>query len=433
MTRRIVAALLLTIGLAPAAGAQGNRSLRDRLPDLFRYGGCSQALCLAGSLAQNVHGNHFIGAAAGANQTMLEFLTDAVGQSLASIPVSAASSGASFTFENGVPVKSASSAGPVFGERAPTLGRHRLLVGANVTSLNFTTLRGRPIHDLNFNFTHQDVDPVGVYGNPDFENDVINARVALDFNVLATTAYMTFGLFDNVDIGVAVPYVYTTMKGSAVMQVIPFGSGGSTPHYFAGTADNPILRVGTNIDGSANGIGDVAGRLKINLSQSKPFSLALLADARFPTGDKDNFLGSGQTNVRGLMVMSGQYGAIAPHANVGYLYRGGGTQNNAFLATVGFDQMVSSWATTALEVISEQQVGENKLQLPGPVQYDVPIRRTVDPTDSPNTRDNTTSASLGAKVTTTNGTRIIVNGIFPLSRGGLQPDVVWTAGLEYTF
>ena len=37
----------------------------------------------------------------------------------------------------------------MFGERAPTLGRNRLLVGANVTSINFTTLRGRPIKDLN--------------------------------------------------------------------------------------------------------------------------------------------------------------------------------------------------------------------------------------------------------------------------------------------
>ena len=429
MLRRLVALALTSAVLQSTAHAQ---DLRDRIPDLFRYGGCSEALCLAGSLG-TAHGSHFIGAAAGANQTVIEFLGEAVGVSLGNIPISAASSGATFTFVEGVPVKTSSSAGPVFGERAPTLGRRRLLVGANVTSLNFTTLRGRPIKDLNFNFTHEDVDPTGEYGNPAFENDVIRANVALDFNVLATTAYLTYGLTDRIDVGFAVPYVYTTMRGSAIMQVDPIGSGTATPHYFAGTADNPVLRVGTNIDGSAQGIGDVAARVKVNLSQAPVFSFSLLGDARFATGDENNFLGAGATSVRGLAVASGQYGPFAPHVNAGYLYRGGEFQNNAVLATFGFDQLLSSWATLAADVITEQQIGNGKLQLPGPVFYDTPYRRVVDPTDIPNKRDDPVSASLGMKFTTTNGLRIVVNGIFPLARAGLQPDVVWTSGLEYTF
>ena len=429
MLRRVVALALAATLVQSTAEAQ---DLRDRIPDLFRYGGCSQALCLAGSLG-TAHGTHFIGAAQSANGTVIEFLSDAVGVSLGNIPISAASSGATFTFVEGVPVKTASSAGPVFGERAPTLGRRRLLVGANVTSLNFTTLRGRPIKDLNFNFTHENVDPVAVYGDPAFENDVIEAKVALDFNVLATTAYMTYGLTDRIDLGVAVPFVYTTMRGSAVMQIDPIGSGTSTPHYFAGTADAPILRVGTNIDGSAQGLGDVSGRVKVNLSQAPVFAFSLLADARFATGDEKNFLGAGQNSVRGLAVMSGQYGPFSPHLNAGYLYRGGKNFNNAVLTTIGFDQLLSSWATMAADVISERQVGASKLQLPGPVVYDAPYRRVVSPTDIPNTRDDPVSASLGMKFTTANGRRLVVNGIFPLSRAGLQPDAVWTTGLEYTF
>jgi hypothetical protein len=430
--RRAAALLVALVLMHSTAGAQ---SLRERIPQLFQYGGCGQPLCLAGSLDQGVHGNHFIGAAASANQTVLDFLSDAVGVSLGNIPISAASSGATFTFVDGVPVKTSSSAGPVFGERAPTLGRRRLLVGANVTSINFTTLRGRPIKDLNFNFTHEDTDPTGPdnYGDPAFENDYINANVALDLNLLVTTAYMTYGLFDRVDIGVAVPYVYTTMQGSAIMQVIPAGTAGATPHYFAGTQTNPIVRVGTNIEGSATGIGDIATRLKWNLSQAPAFSLSLLADARLATGDEDNFLGSGQTAVRGLAVMSGQYGTFSPHLNAGYLYRGGENQNNALLATIGFDALLSSWATLAGDIITEQQIGDNGLQLPGPVVFDTPFPRVVEPTDIPNKRDNLASASLGMKFTTQNGVRIVVNGIFPLARAGLQPDVVWTSGLEYTF
>ena len=101
---------------------------------------------------------------------------------------------------------------------------------------------------------HENVEATD-YGDPGYENDLITADVALDLNLLATTAYLTYGLFDNVDIGVSVPYLFTTMRGSAVMQVLPIGSGASSPHYFAGTADNPVLRVGTNIEGEVRGKG----------------------------------------------------------------------------------------------------------------------------------------------------------------------------------
>jgi hypothetical protein len=31
------------------------------------------------------------------------------------------------------------------------------------------------------------------------------------------------------------------------------------------------------------------------------------------------------------------------------------------------------------------------------------------------------------------GTVIVVNGLVPINRAGLQPGIAWTAGLEYTF
>lgn len=426
-----LAAACVSLALAPlAAGAQESGTLRSLIPDLFRFGDCDAPLCLAGSLDENTHGEHFIGSAAQANANVLDFLANAVGVSLASIPISAASSGVTFTFVDGVPVKTASSAGPIFAERAPTLGSRRLLIGANVTALNFTTLRGRPLRDLHFNFTHQDIDPAGL-GDPGFENDVIGTRIGLDLNLVATTAFITYGLLDRVDVSVAVPYVYTTLRGGSTLQVIPFT--GATPHFFAGTSADPVLSVSQQVEGSANGIGDVAARVKVNLSQSTKFSLSVLGDARFATGDEENFLGAGATSVRGLLIMSGQYGTFSPHANVGYLHRGAEGATNAFLTTVGFDHMLSSWATLAGDVISESQVGESSLKLPGTVFFEEPYRRSVESTDIPNMRDNPVSASLGMKFTTTNGVRLIVNGIFPMQRAGLQPDAIWTAGLEYTF
>jgi hypothetical protein len=34
---------------------------------------------------------------------------------------------------------------------------------------------------------------------------------------------------------------------------------------------------------------------------------------------------------------------------------------------------------------------------------------------------------------TGSGITIVANSIWPLNRGGLRPNVLWTAGLEYSF
>jgi hypothetical protein len=40
---------------------------------------------------------------------------------------------------------------------------------------------------------------------------------------------------------------------------------------------------------------------------------------------------------------------------------------------------------------------------------------------------------LGGKFTVRGGTVLIVNGIFPLRGVGLQPDFIWTVGLDFPF
>jgi hypothetical protein len=131
--------------------------------------------------------------------------------------------------------------------------------------------------------------------------------------------------------------------------------------------------------------------------------------------------------------VSAQFGQFSPHANVGYLYRGGTMTNDAVLASVGFDNLIAPWATLAAHLISEMQVGTSKLVVPGTVVYDAPFHRTVQPTDIPNVRDDIVDASLGVKLTMATGLTVIANGEWPLNRGGLRHNVIWTAGLEYNF
>jgi hypothetical protein len=429
--RRTGLVIGLLAAIATSASSQGLRQQLER--KLFSFGDCGEPLCLpALVLTGNVHGRHFIPSAESGNAAIIAFLGTAVGSNVSNIPISATTSGVTYRFEGGAPVRTNVSAGPIFAERAQTLGRRRLLIGANASSIRFNSLRGVPLNGLEFNFTHQDVAPIGVLGDPARENEFITVRTALDVNVLATVAFATYGLTDRIDVSVAVPFVSTSLDGESLGQIVPFGD--QPAHYFSGTATAPVLTATGGVNGSASGIGDVAVRAKINLSPSGDAArtgLAILGDVRLATGNEDDFLGAGSSTTRVLGILSGRYGNFSPHANGGVAIRGGEDQTNALLATVGFDQLMSSWATLAVDAISEWQMGDSKLTLPAPVTFTAPFTRTIYPSNIPDRRDDILNASVGAKLSSRKGFTVILNALLPLNRGGLRASTLWTFGLEY--
>ena len=425
--RRRLPVILLLVAAPPCLAAQ---SLRDQIrTDLFTFGNCGAPLCLAGALTG--HGNHFIPATQSAAGDILELLGNALAASVANTPVGATSSGVTYQFVGGLPVKTATSGGPIFGERAQTLGKGRFFIGANVSAMHFERLRGVRMDDIEFNFTHEDTPPLDTLGAPFFENDVIGVRVAMNVSLIVTTFVASYGLVDGVDLSVAVPVVHTSVRGTSVATIIP--AGYPSPHRFGGTDSLPVMTAVAGMDGSASGIGDVAARLKVNVSQSSGFGAAILLDGRFGTGDEQNLLGSGGFSGRGLAIISAKLGTLAPHFNIGYVFRDAKQSSNAIVATAGFDNAVATWATLAFDLLSEWQVGDSKLQIPGPVSYRRPFARTVRPTNIPAQRDDFLSASVGFKFQTPRGILITTNTLFPLRNSGMQPSVVWTGGLEYNF
>ena len=119
--------------------------------------------------------------------------------------------------------------------------------------------------------------------------------------------------------------------------------------------------------------------------------------------------------------------------NFGYVFRDAELANNSLIGVLGFDNAVSGSTTLAFDLLSEWQLGESKLQVPGPVQYQYPYPHTVDPTNIPQQPDDFLSASIGFKFQTPRGILLVTNALFPLRNSGMQPSVVWTGGLEYNF
>jgi len=419
-----VAALLFPLSVSgqsitPASAAG---SLRSQVADLFRFGDCGETLCL--QVNASVHGLHYTPAAQGATASLINYFTDAIGNSVSNIPISSSSGSVTFSMRGTEAVQSTISTGPIFAERARTIGRGRLVGGLNVTSLQYRTFRGLPLNELQFNFAHQNVGSP-VFGDPEFENDIIQVGAKVDLNLLVTTASFTYGLLDNLDIGVVIPLVRAGMSGTSTGTIIPFSA--NSPHAF-GSDNNRTLTSAGAISGSSAGVGDIAARAKLNVTADRKF--AIFGDVRLPTGNADELRGSGALSVRAVGVYSTRYRDMSPHANVGFLVRTGDTQKNAFLTTLGFDQLVSESITFAADMLAEVQIGDNAVASPEAVVITQPFQRTITPTNLPNTRDHVVSAALGFKFKSKSGVAGLLNALVPLRSGSLQPSVTWTAGIE---
>src|SRR5438128_1662231 len=380
--RRYLSTLL---GLTLAATPLSAQGLRDKISQLFIFADGKDPLFLGGTAGSDsataLHADHFVPSAVSDNGTLISFIGTAISQNVANLPVSATSGGSTFRFEGGVPVPTSGSPGSVFSERAQTLGRGRGFVGANVNRLHFETLRGVSLNDIEMTFTHENVTGrqcdsiVGMsctpYGVPTHENDAIALRLALDIDMTVTSFFLSFGLLDRVDIGVVLPIVSTSLRGTSDAQIIPFG-GTTAQHFFGGTAANPQLATSRSVEGSATGIGDIAARIKVSVTQTERTTFALLGDARFPTGSENDLLGSGHVAARGLGIVSARFGAFSPHANIGYLFRRGALQNSAVLATVAFDHLMAPSAPTAAQLVSDLPPAEDKLRPLATVPYAPP-------------------------------------------------------------
>jgi hypothetical protein len=436
--------LLLAITSSPLSA----QALEDRITDLFIFGEGEEVLFLGGSGGADdptiqAHGSHFIPSAVEGNATIISFLTNAVGSNVANLPVSASSGGETFRFEGATPVRTSISPGPIYGERAQTLGSGRLFLSLSRTGLSYETLRGVPLDNLSLVFTHANVDFPGCdavfegdcsrYGIPALENEVIDFKLGLNVNVDVTAFALTYGVNDRIDLGVVLPVVKTSLRGTSEASIVPFGSSGPAAHFFAGTEDDPILTASRFVEGSASGLGDVSARVKVNLREASPVSIAVLAEGRFPTGSEEDLRGSGAVALRGIGIISARFGEFSPHANVGYQYRGRALDPDVFLLTAGFDQLLSPWATLAADLISEFPIGSSEIPVPDDAVLEEPFRRTIHTSVIPDRRDDIINASMGLKLSIPRAVTLVANGAFPLNRGGMRPDVLWTLGGEYTF
>ncbi len=283
------------------------------LPSLFGPGGLS----LNPSFP---HYAHFIGSA---QQTLNQTLGTAIATQLALLPIISPASGFTYKYDPsaGAFERSTTTFGPIYTERAETIGEGKFYFGVSYQRFRFDKLDGISLTNIPSVFTHvKGTGPSGV--DEPYENDVIKATNSVTFNMDQTMFFGTVGLTNRIDVSLAVPIVSvrmdansddTIIRVSGQMVTLANGHKIPNPHAFAGGNLTNVY----SARGSASGVGDTTLRIKGSLIDNEKFRLALAMDYRIPTGNARELLGSGSTGIKPFLAISTGR-RVSPHLNVGY-------------------------------------------------------------------------------------------------------------------
>src|SRR5438128_8415228 len=198
--------------------------------------------------------------------TVTRPFAEALGESIGrALPVTSASPGVVYTFDfaTGAPKRETEVLGQLFLERADTVGRQRWNLGLSYQHVKIDTFNGADIGELRD--TRLPIAPSRLT-IPLFDID-------LETHELTGTA--TYGVTDDLDLNLTVPLLYSEFGLRSVFR-------------FPSRVDRPPAVRATKL-----GVGDIFLRGKYRLLSSDLAHLAFGVVLRVPSGDKENFQGTG--------------------------------------------------------------------------------------------------------------------------------------------
>jgi hypothetical protein len=359
------------------------------------------------------------------------FLRSDIGGEISQIPLASPASGIIFSIDPTlhVPVPSDQSLGPILTQRAETIGKHKFYVAMTYQY-----------------FLLEDVDGLGLKGpltaafplnlttnsNPTAPDAFAVGNSRVDLKVHQFVGYATYGLTNRIDVSVAVPLLRVDMRYTLNEQV--FTSSG--PLQKGPQVSNPE---------EATGIGDVVLAAKVTAWKSKHAGLAFGTEFRLPTGDAQNFLGSGTFGVKPFATVT-RSGKFSPHFNVGYQFNGNtelvinssgahGQLPNRFLYSGGADWGITKRFTLALDALAQRVIDAQRASIQQNVQVTLggSVFTLPQALHSGTGSYNRTDASAGFKLKPFGKLLLTCNLLVKLDRGGLRERLAPLFGASYTF
>jgi hypothetical protein len=478
-----VATLILMLAVAvptPAAAQTAPPNLAELLPDLILReitlprpvtAGLSHVAHFSPIDADELD-NPAVGVVRSFNTLML--------MQLSTFPLGSPAGGFTYTFDEtlGTFRRSTPSFGPVFAERAVTMGRNRFNAGFSYQHTNYRSFEGQDLDGgaIKFYLRHEECCSAGAGGgtggggggsgggggpvvtpndtrfDPPFEGDLIEAALSMRTKTETAVFSLNYGLTDRWDIGVLVPLVHVKLDADVQATILRLSTAGDplTHTFEAGNAE--ATQKNFHLGGSATGLGDVVLRSQYRVLDFAGGGVAGGVDVRLPTGDQNNLLGAGgQTKM--FAIVSGGRGRLMQHANIGYTATWGSVPNVGLLATlggetslpdeinyaVGVELVVESRLTIVGDVLGRSLRDAGRLVVVNkPFQF---VTRQGGPVQTANFDEfdpmrgnlNLTLATVGMKFNPKGNFLISASVLFPVSSSGLKSRVTPVVGVDYAF
>jgi hypothetical protein len=236
---------------------------------------------------------------AGSSRAVGEAIALTTAAEIATEPFASSSGGFIFKLDpsTGLLARTATTFGPAFGERALTSGEGQVSVGATFQYSSFDKLGDFSLTSL----------PFSAVAGTSAATRTNTGNLALTARTLEISS--TIGVTDNFDMAVVVPLVSVKLAGSSSLV-----NGSGVVTRLAET--NNVF----------SGIGDISALAKYRLVKFKggsfpdPGGIALIVNARLPTGSRENFRGLGIGRTMVSAVASGGSGRFRPHGGAGFEY-----------------------------------------------------------------------------------------------------------------
>jgi len=340
---------------------------------------------------------------------------------IATAPFGAASGGFLIKLDpsTGLQVRTATTFGPSFAERALTNGEGKVSAGINFKSVTFDRLDDLAVDGLQLRTLTAATPALGRSGI---------ANVSLTAKTMVVAGRM--GVTDNFDIGVTVPIVTLTVDGTTTLR--------------NGNGDIILFAQGSNV---SKGLGDVAGIAKYRFvtfgsGLPDPGGLAVMATVRLPTGDQKALRGLGITRTMVSFIASSGQGRFRPHANVGYGFWSKGvsvisdnpqsptvTARHQFEYVAGLELEAAPKVTLLLDLLGGQVFGGGKLGFATTTSGGSTATSLVALSEG----IRRVSLAPGMKVNLKGKMLLSLNALIALQDSGLHTRVTPVAGIDLNF
>jgi hypothetical protein len=384
--------------------------------------------------------------------------------------------------------------GPLFSERALTIGAGDLDVGVGYSYVSFSELNGTDLDNIHSPALLRELhlnevvpgEKLFFFAPVSFSR--LRMRLDLDAHVIAPT--LRYGLTEQWDIGVVVPIVSTFLRVKTetirVADVDPsfarFKLGAITssddcatpvgkefcPIGFRGTSDNSVLQDEdarliasrrpsgrlAKSSGSATGIGDISLRTKYHFWNSKPGGAAFGLALQLPSGEERNLHGAGNVRLSTFLYVSRVLAErIEPHLNLGIDWNADDVERSSFLYAAGASMLVGKNLGVTLDVLGRNEFQRFPVRIPADGIVRSTFRLNNSSANACTTqrpcfvsgaepfpffparikRNDIINVSVGIRYALGTTGSVFFGGILPLNNDGLRSDFIPSGGIEYTF